>query len=688
MRPNVDSFIPVTPVAPVEEVEVRPAPVVQGLARAVEWVRAAPTERAPVPLGLALYGSAWVTHWMDAPALGVLGVTAGAMVTAYAKGVRRWGRDGTAGKAVAAVGIGGAWMAGAAEFGPAYGPSGALSWTYWATFAAAYGLYRLDEHTRSMISWRKQKAEWHQLAHIFGIGGSHLLASEDTRLGERLLVDVMGTGRRASTIAASDLHERIAEHYGIPTSRVKVREHRIAGRIWISIRHIDPWAEPVAHPMLDPNPEIPLPEVADIREPVIVGMDPETGKPLTLTVWDEDGAKHTLIVALTRGGKTVLLNDLMERYTAADNVFTIGINVSKAKEMRRWRQALGMSACGPKERIKALRILELVRKMIDHRGNSDSDEVTLIPRRDKPLIKVVIDEASALLGPNDRIGLACREALGYIMSKGGSEGVSVDLVGQRGTVSHTGDADIRTQFTNIIFLKISRRTEMAHAAGELGLELPDMTRYGDGRPGVALVATLDGSWEAGRSFHLKELLDIDALAEGRSPAPLEADLVEHLGDAYTRWTLTDAPDLATPAPAPEDTMPNDRREELAASRQQTREYLANLALPEVSPDMAARMAEAAEVRRAQAAEQTEMSPEVREKLLELLTEGTTPRKASAALAEMGLDAGTSRMGAWRCLDRLKLEGVAVREGEGRGSIWRLADAPAQAGGGDADDDSE
>jgi hypothetical protein len=54
-----------------------------------------------------------------------------------------------------------------------------------------------------------------------------------------------------------------------------------------------------------------------------------------VVLYDEDGANGMMVVALTGGGKTVLLNCVMERLTACDDALVWDINLSKAKENRR-----------------------------------------------------------------------------------------------------------------------------------------------------------------------------------------------------------------------------------------------------------------------------------------------------------------------------------------------------------------
>ncbi|MFC3983419.1 hypothetical protein [Streptosporangium jomthongense] len=664
------------------------APPRRGLLQhAISWVRSDELRRAPLLLAPAIYGLAAGAHAVEAPAWVGLPVTAAATIGAYARAMNQVGDASDPARAALATAATGMWLTAATWWGVAAGPYGLMSWLGGAACGLAYWAYRRDPDVRQAIAWQAARTEWHQRAASYGLAGSHLLDWRETRLGEQMVVDTRGTGKRASHLAGAGLEELIAEEEMLPASRVKVRRGDIAGRITVSIRYKNPWAQSLPHPLLDPTPEIPLPEVADGREPVIIGMDPETAKPLQLLLWDEDGAKRILVVAITRGGKTVVLSDVMERATAADNVFTIGINVSKAKEMRRWAPALGLSACGPAERVKALRILELVHAIIDFRAAQDTDEVTVIPRRTQPLIAVFVDEADTLLAESDALGMAIRKEFGYLMSKGGSEGVAVVVAGQRGTVAHLGNGNIKKMFDWAVLLKSAGESEVRHVLGDIGLAMPNMMTYGEGNPGVALVSDLAGHWNAGRSWKLKELTDIDRVARGRSACPLEPELIQALAAKFDAITRLDeaAPRRARPATASTSTpiseealMPveaTDSAEQAARHRAAARARLTSLTVPS-APGLTAGEARAAAIeRRRQAAEQTDMSPEVRELLVRLLThpDGTTTKAVEAAMQdELRLEVGVSKTGAWRCLDRLRVEGVAEIRGKGRGRRWHLA----------------
>lgn len=654
------------------------------------WFKAAPSERCPIAVGLGLYGAGHLAHEAALPALGILPMAGVASTVGYAVAHRRTGDEARASKVAAGVGAAGGWLASAAELGLAAGPSGALSWAYWTAFGAAYVIYLRDDGTRRTITWRKKRTNWHRLAPRLGLEGSHLIAHTDTRLGERLEIDTSGTGKRASSLTGSGgLGEQIAEIEKIPPGRARVTAGHIAGRLVISIRRKDPWAQAIPHPTLDDAPEIELPEVADATKPLVVGQDPETGKPLLFPVYNEDGATRTMVVAITRGGKTTFLNDVMERLTAAPNVAVVGIDASKSKDMRRWEPALTLSACGRDKRGKAVSILYALRRTIDYRAAMNADAVWK-PTASRPLIVAIIDEIDALVGGGDQAAAAAADHLRYITSKGGSEAVGAILVGQRGTAQWIGGADIRANVDHFVFLKVARSGELQNAAGELGMELPDMARYGEGKAGVAVIASIDGDYDIGRTFKLSNLSDIARIAESRTATPFEPGLVEHLGDLYTRLVERD-PARHAPSPTPQQMttldgeleafIPDELREDLMEQRKrfeerqaETRQWLdedgpaAMDAIDEVlsQPGMSERMAEAARIRRAQEAEQTVIPDKHRTRMLTLLADGTTN---SAIVDELGV----SRQSAHRYLARLRYEGVAAPTGQGRSTAWHLTE---------------
>ncbi|MBP2704366.1 hypothetical protein JOL79_11135 [Microbispora sp. RL4-1S] len=706
-----------------EEVAERPTPRRALLGRAVGWVQADHLRRGPVAVIAGAYGAAAAAHALQAPAVYGLPLTVFATLGMYARTMnlpREQGPNPLL--SAAATAAGGLWFTAAAQWGVTFGPYTLGAWLGAATGALVYYAYRRDPVIRTAIAWEQAKIDWHCKAPLYGLTGSHLVDWRETRLGEQMEIDTIGTRRRASQIVGGDIEERIAEIEGLKTSRVKVRRPDRAGRITISIRYKDPWVA-LPHPLLDPTPEIPLPKVADAREPIIIGMDPESGRPLEIVQWDEEGAKRVFVVATTGGGKTVLLSNALERLTAADNAWVILINVSKGKEARRWRRACGASACGPGERVKALRLLEMARHIIDYRGAAeDGDEATVEPRRDQKLVAVVVDETDKLLGPGDRIGLASRREFEYLTGTGRSEAVSVLAVGRRGTVSNMGSGDIRADIDQVLIGKVNRRSEMQHAVGEYGLTLPDMGRYGEGHSGVILSTDLSGHWTSGRTWLLDKLTDIDDLTEGRTAGDLEPGLVAYLrqrmGSAVVDWLLFDGPEPgassagrsagARPAAAPSSPAPpadtagpfseDQAVDRAAAAREAARATLAQAGSRLDTTLTPGERRALAIARRQQAAEQTEIGPELRELIVGMLSrpDGTTLREVETAMQAAGYERGVSKTGAWRCLDRLRFETVAELRGAGRAARWYLAvpsadELESELGGMDldgADDDVE
>ncbi|OPG10575.1 hypothetical protein [Microbispora sp. GKU 823] len=665
------------------------------LGRAAGWVQADHLRRGPLAVIAGTYGAAAGAHALDLPAWPGLPVTVFATLGMYMRAMNLPGEQKPLLTAFATA-AGGLWLSAAAQWGVTSGPYGLTTWLGAATGALTYYAYRRDPAIKTAIAWEQAKIDWHRKAHLYGLAGSHLVDWRETRLGEQMEIDTVGTGRRASQIVGGDIEERIAEIEGLKTSRVKVRRPDRAGRITVSIRYKDPWVE-LPHPLLDPTPEIPLPPVADVREPAIIGMDPETGRPLEITAWDEEGAKRIFVVATTGGGKTVLLSNALERLTAADNAWVILINVSKGKEARRWRRACGASACGPAERVKALRLLEMARHIIDYRGAAeDGDEATVEPQPDQKAVIVVVDETDKLLGPNDRIGMATRREFEYLTGTGRSEAVGVLAVGLRGTVSNLGSGDIRANIDQVLVGKVNRRSEMQHAVGEYGLTLPDMGRYGEGHAGVILATDMSGHWSSGRTWRLDKLTDIDRLVEGRHPGELEPGLMAYLRDkmgadlvdallSTEPWEprrtagSTSSPRPAPAAPTTEaPPMPtyhdDDDADPGAAAREKARAALAAAGSTLDTSLTPGERRALAVARRRQAAEQTEIEPELRELLVGMLgrPDGTTVREVEAAMQAAGYERGVSKTGAWRCLDRLRFENVAELRGKGRSARWYLA----------------
>lgn len=665
---------------------------------AAEWVAAAPARRAALPAAAAVLSAAEILHHAS-----VSGTTTGfaaAAVTALTYA-------GTPGRRTAALtGIGAAWFTIAEAAGPlAGGPWHPLLITWAAGTIAGALVLRQCESIREAREWRQAKADWLGRGPWYGLGNTHLLAHEHTRLGESWLVDVTGTGRRASSFLPGDLTERIAEREKLPVSRVRVTSGGIAGRIRISVRHRDPWAEPVEHPVLADEPELELPVPCSVHDPLPVGIDPETGAALLLPVWHKRGARNILIVGIKEAGKTVLQNCIRERLTAAADALLMDINASKAREDAEWAPACDLTAIGAAQRKRALGILRITRAIIDWRGVQPRDTAVFQPTAQSPLIVVNIDEIDALIDAGDYLAAAIKKELAYIASKGRSEAVCLIIAGQRATADWIGGADVRANIDLVCVGKVARAGEARHA-GDAALALPDMATYGAGQPGVWGIAELGGAHQLGRTFNLESPVDLRRLAHERaeSQPSLEPALAEHLGALYAQlkgWDTT----ASAPAPAAQtaeangsyplvtdpspvavieespldvldaemnDVLPPELRDRLRRMDEKaadTRRILAETgrimdSLPETGP--AARAASSKE-RWKQLSEQTEIPPDIRTRILDLLAGGGL--SASRIAEEIP---GTTRVKIIAYLNRMRHDGEVETTGKGRGARWILA----------------
>ena len=414
-------------------------------------------------------------------------------------------------QAARAIGIWGGWLTAATWFGPAAGPVHALTLLGLAGLVAGHWKLARHELVRGARQQRQHRMEWLSGAHRDGLGGSHLLEREETRLGHRIRVDTTRTGRRASSLAAgTEVAERIAENRSLPTSRVRVSKAGIAGQLDIHIRERDPWQQPIPHPLTDSQPEIKLPVPATIRQPLPVGQDPDSGRPLRLTLWDSHGGKTVMVVGKKDAGKSTLLSCVKERVTACEDALLVTINLSKGVEDLEWSPACHRSAIGPKQAGKALRILDWLCTVVDSRPLLPRDDATFQPSPAGPCVVAVIDEIDALAkvpGAEDR--------LQHIASKHRSEGVALVFAGQRGTAQWVGGSNVRAMADIVCIGRVRSQSEAQHAAGDL--EIPDMSAYGEAHAGVWLIgeAEAGGRFDTGRAFNLSDLRDIREIAYAR-----------------------------------------------------------------------------------------------------------------------------------------------------------------------------
>ena len=196
--------------------------------------------------------------------------------------------------------------------------------------------------------------------------------------------------------------EKFAHLRGLPYGRVDIRTTDYPGQLVIEIREKDPSVSgPVTHPALDPDSPFKdwFPERRSIRNPVPIGVIPETGEPMELVLWDDEGGKAIGIYSMTGGGKTNILDVIREAVTAMDDAVLVNLNGAGSGDERAWEPLSLLTAAGLQEddpgvREKIMGALRWVRHLIGERAESaaETGDSVFQPSRRHPAVVVIADE--------------------------------------------------------------------------------------------------------------------------------------------------------------------------------------------------------------------------------------------------------------------------------------------------------
>ena len=404
--------------------------------------------------------------------------------------------------ALVAAAIGG-WVAAAVTWGPLGWPGHLLTWIYLAGAAGGYWWLRRHEAVRAArqrrddaIAWAARKAEWHRVAHLIGLGDFHLQKVTPTLLGEELLLTSAPGSDLASRVARNS--DAIAEKYahlkGLPYGRVDISTTEYPGQLIIGIRHEDPSVKGIVyHPLTTPwpsrsRPRMPIgsPPRPRIRDPVPVGIIPETGEPMTVTLFDEIGAKAIGVHGATGSGKSTLLNDVRERVTA----------MTRRRPRPAQRRAHGrrahLGAAGRGHRLRP-RGQRRGRAGQDPRrarvGAATGHRAVRHARRDRAQ-RVPADPGRPGHRPDDRRGGRGGRQRSRTPGRSWSSwrpssaraAVCLILATQRATQKQTGGGMVRANLSQVVIGNTNRATESRHATGAEA-EIPDISEYSRGRKG-------------------------------------------------------------------------------------------------------------------------------------------------------------------------------------------------------------
>jgi hypothetical protein len=631
------------------------------------WHLHAPAERLPLPLALITWPAAWIMHAVHVPGHDVTYAALGAAVLSWLIWRRHEVHAARAAaenrqpphprlrafEAAAVTAAIGEWIAAAATSGPLGWPAHLLTWTYLAGAIGGYAWLRRHEAVRAArkrrdeaAGWTARKAEWHRIAHLIGLADFHLQSVTKTHLGEELLLTSAPGSELATRVAANSrpYTETYAHLRGLPYGRIGIRTTEYPGQLVIEVREKDPSVSgPVTHPALDPDSPYAawFPQRRSIRQPIPIGVIPETGEPMELVLWDEEGGKAVGVYSMTGGGKTNMLDDIREWVTACDDAVLVQLNAAGSGDELSWEPlaavtAAGLQADDPGLRQRIIAALQWARHLIGERSQTavHTGESVFQPTRADPAVVVMIDEI-------DETGNieGASKLLEFLASKQRKSAVCLVLAGQRATATWTGGSGVRINLSTIVAGMLARDSEARHAVGAEN-ELPDISEYSHGEAGFFQI------WDVrakrvrarGRAFHIGKIGEQQAKIIARR-------------DPAARPVLNGTGHIPEAAPAaPEQQAGSALRERLAHVRQMNEDRpfpVTRGTLPAVPG----------------------VPPEAMAVLYPLLASGRT------SAAAVGLRLGVSKTTAHGYLAAMRDYGFAEVAGGGRSSGWQLPARP-------------
>ncbi len=197
---------------------------------------------------------------------------------------------------------------------------------------------------------------------------------------------------------------------------------------------------PVWHPLARPSAtyEHLVPVPGTICDPQCIGLDPDTGTPLTLRLWDSGrGGRVVAITSRTGAGQSTLLASINERITACPDTRLIQIRLARAPGARQWAPLAIASAVG-RDTARAAQILRFSADAIGARLSHSGPARVHRPTPSEPLYVLQIENPGTLTAADP---VACF-LLGWITARCRTAGWAVILAAPRATAAALGGVPV------------------------------------------------------------------------------------------------------------------------------------------------------------------------------------------------------------------------------------------------------
>jgi hypothetical protein len=469
---------------------LRPAPV----APAMPAVPAAPADaaapasmplarrralRAGLPAALAVYAAGTLLAAFDLPPLalgiGCLALGAVLVVTALVRGEPdlRTAHSAACGAAAAA------WLAFAGTLAPWAWPAAAL-----LVAAAAAGMWLYpriverenraqEEARRAALIARAQREQrrWPDLLARIGHPGVRFAGREDTQAGYLVHLQLPGSGQ-VTYSALVPATEKLEVAARLRHGSLRFERGDQAHKVILHVAERDVLGETIPFP-------VPAPDGADVLSivnPIPVGLY-EDGRVCAVTLRE----MATLIVGLRGTGKSNLLNVLLAQLSRCADVLIFAIDLKGGRMAAPWIEPW-LDGRSPRpvvdwlatDREEAERMLRALLRAVQARSRSGSGGEKVMPSARQPAILLVCDEIAVILGmgmggPRFGEGVTNLTLAGLatqLVMTGRSEAIDLIMATQRGSVTMTGSADLKSQCALRVGLGVS-------SEGDARLIIPD-----------------------------------------------------------------------------------------------------------------------------------------------------------------------------------------------------------------------
>jgi hypothetical protein len=329
-----------------------------------------------------------------------------------------------------------------------------------------------EEARRAALAARaqKEKRKWPDLLARIGYPGIRFAGREDTMAGYLVHLQLPGTGR-VTYSALAPATEKLEVAARLRHGSLRFERGDQAHKVVLHVAERDVLGETIPFPYAD--------EPLSVVNPIPVGLY-EDGQVCAVTLRE----MATLIVGLRGSGKSNLLNVLLAQLARCADVLIFAIDLKGGRMAAPWIEPwLAGDSRRPvvdwlaTDREEAERMLRALQRAVQARSRSGSGGEKIRPSARQPAILLVCDEIAVILGramggPRFGEGVTNTTLAGLatqLVMTGRSEAIDLIMATQRGAVTMTGSADLKSQCALRIGLGVS-------SEGDARLIIPDDVR--------------------------------------------------------------------------------------------------------------------------------------------------------------------------------------------------------------------